>query len=177
MVTRVKAGIMKPNPRYALLAVKGIPEVPKIVHEALNHPGWNGAMKEEMDNCEETQTWSLVPPPSDANILGCRWVHGVKLNADGTFSKYRSRVVAKGNEQEEGVDFIETYSPVVRTATVRMILHLVVIERWDIKQLDVKNAFLHGDLTEKVYMKQPPGFADQKHLEYVCKLHKAIYGL
>lgn len=75
------------------------------------------------------------------------------------------------------MDFLETYSPVVRTATVRMILHIAFIERWDIKQLDVKNAFLHGDLTETVYMCQPPDFEDKEHPEYICNLHKAIYGL
>lgn len=86
-------------------------------------------------------------------------------------------MVAKGYEQEEGVDFLETYSPVVRTATVRMILHLAVTERWKIQQLDVKNAFLHGDLHDEVYMQQPPGFEDKDHPDYVWKLHKAIYGL
>ena len=98
----------------------------------------------------------MVPAPEGVNLLGGKWVHRVKLNADGTFSKFRSRVVARGDEQEEGVDFLETYSHVVRTATVRMILHITVVERWDIKQLDVKNAFLHGDLSEAVYMRQPP---------------------
>lgn len=105
------------------------------------------------------------------------WVHKVKLNADGTLLKLRSRLVAKGNQQEEVVNFLETYNPVVRTATVRLVLHLAVMHHWDIKQLDVKNAFLHGDLSETVYMRQPPGFEDKNHPDHVCLLRKAIYGL
>ena len=85
--------------------------------------------------------------------------------------------MARGNEQEEGVDFLETFSLVVRTATIRTVLHVAVTKKWLIKQLDVKNAFLHGDLKESVYMVQPPGFEDQTRPDYVWKLKKAIYGL
>lgn len=177
MVMRGKYGIRKPNPRYVLHTVKSVTREPRTLTEALNHPGWNGAMTDEFDTCQETRTWSLVPRPENTHIIGCRWVHKVKYNADGSEEKLRSRLVAKGNEQEEGVNFLETYSPVVRTATVRKVLHIATVNRWDIKQLDVKNAFLHGDLTETVYMKQPPGFEDSAHPEYVCLLHKAIYGL
>lgn len=91
--------------------------------------------------------------------------------------KLRSRLVARGNQQEEGLDFLETFSPVVRTATIRIVLHVAVIKKWQIKQLDVQNAFLHGDLKETVYMVQPPGFEDKTRHDYVCKLKKAIYGL
>lgn len=127
MTTRGKAGVMKPNPRYALMAIKGIPQVPRTLVEALNHPGWNGSMAEEKDMCDETHTWDLVPAPPDVKPIGCGWIHKVKLNADGTLLKLRSRLVARGNQQEEGVNFLETYSPVVRTATVRMVLHFAVI--------------------------------------------------
>lgn len=160
MVTRSKTGVRKPNPRYVLHTVKSEVTKPRNLAEALSHPGWNGAMTDEVGTCHETNTWSLVPYPSGAHVLGCGWVHKIKLNADGTVEKLRSRLVARGNEQEEGVDFLETYSPVVCTATVRMVLHTATVHHWDIKQLDVKNAFLHGDLTETVYMKQPPGFED-----------------
>lgn len=177
MVTRGRSGIVKPNPRYVMHTVKDLPTEPRTLKAALSHPGWNGAMKEEVDTCEETETFSLVPLPKDVKPLGSRWVHRVKLNSDGTFKCFRSRLVAKGYEQEEGVDFLETYSPVVRTATVRMVLHLAVTEKWSIKQLDVKNVFLHGTLKESVYMQQPPGFENAQHPDYVWKLHKAIYGL
>ncbi|KAG7584280.1 Reverse transcriptase RNA-dependent DNA polymerase [Arabidopsis suecica] len=177
MITRGKQGIRKPNPRYVLITVKGLPEEPKSVQEALKHPGWTAACEEEIETCHSTNTWSLVPKPANVNLLGSRWIFKTKINADGTLDKLRARLVAKGYEQEEGIDFLETYSPVVRTATVRMILHTAVVEKWDIKQLDVKNAFLHGDLQEKVYMRQPPGFEDPEKPDHVCLLHKAIYGL
>ncbi|KAG7568373.1 Reverse transcriptase RNA-dependent DNA polymerase [Arabidopsis thaliana x Arabidopsis arenosa] len=177
MMTRAKSGIVKPNPKYILIANKGFPAEPRTIAAALKHPGWTGAMEEEIDTCHETKTWSLEPLPDNANVLGCKWIFKTKIKADGTLDKLRARLVAKGYEQEEGVDFLETFSPVVRTATVRMILHVATVEKWDIKQLDVKNAFLHGDLHETVYMKQPPGFEDKEHPNYVCRLHKAIYGL
>ena len=177
MVTRGKDGIRKPNPRYVLHTVKSSPREPKSIAEALQHTGWNESMVEEVDTCAETKTWSLVPRPADAHVLGCRWVHKIKLNEDGTVGRLRSRLVAKGNEQEEGRDFLETYSPVVITATVRLVLHTTTVNKWKIRQLDVKNAFLHGDLTETVYMRQPPGFKSSEFPDHVCLLHKAIYGL
>uniref|UniRef100_M4DMN8 Integrase catalytic domain-containing protein n=1 Tax=Brassica campestris TaxID=3711 RepID=M4DMN8_BRACM len=177
MVTRGKVGVRKPNPRYVLHTVKTVPEEPRTVKAALNHPGWNGAMTDEIDTCHETETWSLVPRPVNVHVIGCGWIFKTKLNADGTVKNLRARLVARGNEQEEGVDFLETYSPVVRTATVRMVLHFATVNKWDLKQLDVKNAFLHGDLLDTVYMKQPPGFVSEELPDHVCLLHKAIYGL
>lgn len=126
---------------------------------------------------KETATWDLVPPEDNQNPLGCGWIFKTKLNADGSFGKRRSRLVARGNEQEEGIDYIETVSPVVRTATIRDVLHVAVSKKWEIKQLDVQNVFLHGDLQEMVYMKQPPGFVHPERPDYVCRLNKAIYGL
>ncbi|XP_010436786.1 PREDICTED: uncharacterized protein LOC104720600 [Camelina sativa] len=177
MVTRLKDGIRKPNPRYVLLTHKvDIPE-PKTVTEALKHPGWNGAMNEEYGNCKAANNWSLTPPTPDMHVLGSKWVFRTKLNSDGTLQKLKARLVAQGYDQEEGIDYMETYSPVVRTATVRSVLHFATVMRWDIKQMDVQNAFLHGDLTETVYMKQPTGFVDPSKPEHVCLLHKSIYDL
>ncbi|KAL0644042.1 hypothetical protein Bca4012_042332 [Brassica carinata] len=95
MITRSKAGTVKPNPRYALLTQKSAFPTPKTVTEALKHPGWNNAMSEEIGNCNATKTWSLVPRTPDMNVLGCLWVFRNKLNADGTFKKHRSRVFCK----------------------------------------------------------------------------------
>lgn len=112
-------------------------------------------MEEEMDTSDETNTWSLVPLTPYMHVLGNRWVFRTKINSDGTLDILRARLVAKGFNQEEGIDYLETYSPVVRTVTVRLVLHAATIMDWTIKQLDIKNAFLHGDLQETVYMKQP----------------------
>lgn len=160
MTTRSKHGIRKPNTRYALVADKTIPPLPKTVAEALNHPGWRQAMMEELDSIYKNHTWSLIRATKEIYILGCRWVFTVKLNADGTFNKLKARLVAKGFNQEEGIDFNETYNPVVRTSTIRIVLTVATVKGWEVTQLDVKNAFLHGDLQEKVYMIQPPGFEE-----------------
>lgn len=177
MTTRARVGIVKPNPKYALLTIKDEFAEPKFVKAALKHKGWTKSMGVEIDNMKESETFELVPPADDQNPLGSRWVYKTKRNADGTVLCLRSRLVAKGNEQEEGVDFIKTFSPVVRTATIRAVLHVAVTKKWALKQLDVQNAFLHGDLKETLYLSQPPGFVDSEKPDYVWKLKKAIYGL
>lgn len=150
---------------------------PSTVAAALKDPRWNNAMTNEIDTCKATRTWFLVPRTPEMHVLRNRWIYRNKLNADGTVGDPRARLVAQGNSQEEGVDYLETYSPVVRTATVRTILHLATIMKWEVKQMDVKNAFLHGDLAETVYMRQPCGFVDKTKPDHVCLLHKSLYGL
>jgi len=177
MITRAKSGITKPNPKYALFSVKSSYPEPKSVKEALKDEGWTNAMGEEMGTMHETDTWDLVPPEMVDRLLGCKWVFKTKLNSDGSLDRLKARLVARGYEQEEGVDYVETYSPIVGSATVRSILHVATINKWSLKQLDVKNAFLHDELKETVFMTQPPGFEDPSRPDYVCKLKKAIYGL
>lgn len=104
-------------------------------------------------------------------------MHKHKLNADGSFKRYRSRLVANGKSQQEGVDYNETFSPVVKPATIRTVLDVSLAKSWPIHQLDVKNAFLHGELDETIYMHQPPGYVDKQFPHHVCRLRKAIYGL
>lgn len=103
MIIRSKVGTVKPNPRYVLFSVTA---EPRTVKEALKHPGWNGAMTEEMVLFDETDTFTLVPYHPDMHILGCRWIFRVKLNADGTIKFLRSRLVVKGYDQEEGIDYM-----------------------------------------------------------------------
>ena len=177
MNTRGRSGIVKPNPRYALFTVKSAYPMPKSVKAALKDEGWNGAMNVEMDNMEETETFELVPPEEGQNPIDCGWIYKEKLNADETLLKLRARLVARGNQQEEGIDFLETFSLVVRTATIRTVLHVAITKGWSLRQLDVQNAFLHGELKETVYMIQPPRFEDATRPDYVCKLKKATYGL
>ena len=138
MTIRAKAGIVKQNPKYALFTVKSNYPEPKTIKTALKDEGWTNAMGEEVESFEETHTWDLVPPDPSITPLGCRWVFKTKLRADGSLDRLKARLVAKGYEQEEGVDYVETYGPVVRTATVRSILHVATIHKWEIKQLDVK---------------------------------------
>ena len=97
-------------------------------------------------------------------------------HADGTIERYEARLVAKGFKQRYGIDYEDTFSPVVKAATVRVVLAIVVSQGWILRQLDVKNTFLHGVLEEDVYMKQPPGFEDPRFLYHICKLDKSLYG-
>lgn len=177
MQTRRKAGIHKPNTRYTLVAPKYAPTIPKNITEAMKHPGWNGAVSDEVNKIHLLHTWELVEPTNEMNILTSRWVFTIKFRPDGTVEVLKARLVARGNEQEEGLDYLETFSPVVRTATIRLVLKVAVTRGWQIKQLDVSSAFLHGDLQEPVYMYQPPGFVDPLKPNHVCKLTKALYGL
>jgi hypothetical protein len=109
--------------------------------------------------------------------VGCKWVYKLKHNSDGSIARYKARLVAKRFHQQQGIDFDETFSPVIKPPTVRLILSLAVSLQWPLRQLDVKNAFLHGTLKEEVYMTQPQGYIDPTHPNLVCKLHKSIYGL
>jgi hypothetical protein len=134
-------------------------------------------MDVEYDALEKNQTWHLVPPEGIKNVIDCKWVYKVKRKADDTFDRNKARLVAKGFKQRYGIDYEDTSSPVVKAATVRIILSIAVSRGWMLRQLDVQNAFLHVILEEKVYMKQPPGYENKMKPGYVCKLEKAIYGL
>ncbi|GKV50011.1 hypothetical protein SLEP1_g56730 [Rubroshorea leprosula] len=133
---------------------------PKTGRKALQSTHWVKAMQEEIDALHKNNTWTLVPPPSETNIVGSRWVFKTKLNPDGTVERFKARLVARGFSQMPGVDFEETFSPVLKPTTLRLVLAFATTLEWPLRQLDVKNAFLHGKLKEMVYMTQPPGFCD-----------------
>lgn len=169
MITRSKTGSLKPK---VLLTCSE----PRTVKQALSNPDWLAAMKEEYSALMKNNTWSLVKLPSTRKAIGYKWVYRIKENPDGTINKYKARLVAKGFHQQYGFDFKETFSPVVKPVTIRIILTLALTFRWDIKQIDINNVFLHGHLNEEIYMLQPPGFeASDKSL--VCKLNRSLYGL
>jgi histone deacetylase 1/2 len=134
-------------------------------------------MEAEFHALQQNQTWRLVPRPARANVVGSKWVFKLKYRPDGSVDKHKARLVARGFTQRFGVDYEDTFSPVVKPATVRLVLSLAVSRGWHLRQIDVNNAFLPGLLDEEVYMQQPPGFEDPQHPSYVCKLQKALYGL
>lgn len=146
------------------------------MEDALGDPRWKKVMDEEYSALMRNKTWHLVPDQRGKNIIDCKWVYRVKKKADGSIDRYKARLVAKGFKQCYGLDYEDTFSPVVKAATIRLVLAIVVSRGWSLRQLDVQNAFLHGVL-EEVYMRQPPGYANKKAPHYVCKLDKALYGL
>lgn len=172
MVTRAKAGIFKPKVYIGEAKFNLNDHEPVSIKEALEHSGWKQAMVDEIAALNRTNTWTLVPHQSEYNIVGCRWVFRIKYNADGTFQRYKARLVAKGFHQRPGVDFDETYSPVIKAPTVRVVLTLAVTKNWEIRQVDVNNAFLNGVLKEDVFMLQPPGFESSQFPRHVCKLNR-----
>ncbi|KAL4569482.1 hypothetical protein LXL04_025120 [Taraxacum kok-saghyz] len=140
-------------------------------------PHWRHAMAEEYSALLRNGTWTLVPPPSRSNVVDCKWVYKIKRDQTGAVTRYKARLVAKGFNQQPGIDYTETFSPVVKSTTIRVVLSLAVTKKWPLRQLDIQNAFLHGDLQETVYLRQPPGFVDAHKPDHVCHLHKSLYGL
>jgi hypothetical protein len=150
---------------------------PKNFDEASQHDDWIRAMNEELDQIEKNNTWELVPRPEDKNVIGSKWVFKNKMNEKGQVVINKSKLVCKGYEQVEGRDFDETFAPVERLETIKMFLAYSCHKNFKVYQMDVKSAFLNGDLEEEVDMEQPGGFSLKDNLDYVCKLKKALYGL
>lgn len=134
-------------------------------------------MNQEFDALLTQNTWSLCPLPAGRHAVRNKWVYKLKQKPDGSIERYKAHLVAKGFDHCFGLDYTATFSPVIKPATVRVVLAIVVHFNWSICQLDISNAFLHGQLQEDVYMTQPQGFVHPDFPYHVCKLHKAIYGL
>ena len=139
------------------------------------NPIWKEACLQELGAMEDNKTFSLVRLPAGKRAVGCRWVFTMKDGPNGEFAK--ARLVAQGFSQREGIDYNETFSPVIRYDSVRVLLAVAASRQFKVHQMDVTTAFLHGDIDAEIYMKQPPGFEDAKKADYVWKLHKSIYGL
>ena len=148
---------------------------PTFYYQAMSDPKWQVAMAVEIVALEANNIWTLTPLPVGKKPIGCKWVYKIKYKADGSIERYKARLVAKGFTQKEGVDYFETFSPVAKMVSVKVLLAVAAIKGWSLSQLDVNNAFLHGDLDEEVYMSLPQGFHSQG--EVVCKLNKSLYGL
>jgi hypothetical protein len=144
---------------------------------ALKDPNWKMAMDDEYNALIQNKTWDLVSRPPDANVIRSMWIFRHKENSDGSFERHKARLVGNGAGQRVGIDCGETFSPVVKPATIRTVLSIALSKTWSIHQLDVKNAFLHGELKETVYMHQPLGFKDPERPNHVCLLRKSLYGL
>ena len=154
-----------------------VESLPHTYHEALQVLEWKAAMDLEYHALVHRGTCDLVPRPTDANIVTCKWVFTLKYHLDGTVSRHKARLVARGFTQAHGIDYTKTFSPVVRMNSIRVLLSLVVNLNWSLHQLDVSNAFLYGDLMEQVFMEQPLGYVAQGETSQVCLLRRAIYGL
>ncbi|PKI49187.1 hypothetical protein CRG98_030423 [Punica granatum] len=164
------------NKYISFLATLDSDVEPRSYKEAARDPRWQATMAEELRALELNGTWTMSNLPPRKKLVDCKWVYKIKRHADGSIERYKARLVAKGFTQVEGVDFSETFAPVAKLVTVRCFLAVAVMKKWEIHQMDVHNAFLHGDLHEEVYMSLPPGLSTTRPGQ-VCRLLKSLYGL
>jgi hypothetical protein len=150
---------------------------PKKFTEALKDESWVTAMHEELHQFIRNDVWTLVPRPQEQNVIGTKWIFKNKSDAHGTVVRNKARLVAQGYTQVEGVDFDETFAPVARLESIRILLSISSCLQIKLYQMDVKSAFLNGILKEEVYVEQPKGFEDHQFPNHVYKLKKALYGL
>ena len=175
--TRQRKPVQKLNLHTKVVQTMETP--PTTVAQALKSPHWRKAMSDEYEAQIGNHSWDLENLPDDTcfNVVGCKWIFTIKRNPDGTIARYKARPVAKGFTQKPGIDYHDTFSPVVKPATIRIVLSTAVSSNWPIRQLDVNNAFLQGTLKDEVYKAQPPGFISKDNPNAVCRFRKAIYGL
>jgi hypothetical protein len=148
---------------------------PASYRDSILHLEWQHVMAEEIATLERTGTWDLMPCPPRVRPITCNWIYKVKTRFDGSLERYKARLVANGFQQEHGRDYDETFAPVAHMTTIHTLLAVTSIQGWSISQLDVKNAFLNGELCEDVYMRPPPGYSIPKGM--VCHLRRSLYGL
>ncbi|GJT01421.1 ribonuclease H-like domain, reverse transcriptase, RNA-dependent DNA polymerase [Tanacetum coccineum] len=150
---------------------------PKNYKEASSDQKWIEAMKTELDSINRNNTWELTTLPTGHKAIGLKWIFKTKKDANGDIIKHKARLVAKGYIQQHGIDFEEVFAPVARMETIRLLLAIAATNKWEVHHLDVKSAFLHGDLKEEVYVTQPEGFTKEQDKGKVYRLIKALYGL
>ena len=150
---------------------------PKNFNEAGEDKNWITAMNEELDQIEKNDTWELVPRPANKNVIGTKWIFKNKMNEKGQIVRNKARLVCKGYAHIEGQDFDKTFAPVARMEAIKMFLAYACHKNFKVYQMNVKSAFLNGNLEEEVYMEQPEGFSLTDKSDYVCKFKKALYGL
>jgi hypothetical protein len=177
MTTHSKQGFFLPKQHFNLTVSSAISPIASSYRVALKDPRWHDAMLDEFNALFRNDTWSLVPCPAGANVVSGICIYRHKYNSDGSLAHYKARWVLRGFTQQAGIDYGETFSPVVKPATIRVMLSLITSQKWPIHQLDVKNLFLHGQIAETAYCAQPSGFVDPTHPSHVCLLKKSLYGL
>ncbi|KAL5762397.1 hypothetical protein ACOSP7_018661 [Xanthoceras sorbifolium] len=165
-----------PSLHYLLLTDSGEPECYDEAMQVEDSVKWESAMRDEMDSLMSNQTWELAELPPGKKALHNKWVFRIKEEHNGN-KRYKARMVVKGFQQKEGIDYNEIFSPVVKLTTIRLVLKIVAAENLHLEQLDVKTVFLHGDLEEEIYMRQPEGFKEAGKENLVCRLKKSLYGL
>ncbi|CAH9093346.1 unnamed protein product [Cuscuta epithymum] len=163
-------------PHRAFLAAITLTKEPNNFGEAVRDPQWREAMSREIQALERTSTWEIRDLPPGKKAIYCKWVYKIKYKSDGSVERYKARLVVCGNRQVEGIDYGETFAPVAKMVTVRTILAVAASCHWELHQMDVDNAFLHGDLREEVYMHLPPGYSSSSPGK-VCRLLRSLYGL
>jgi hypothetical protein len=150
---------------------------PATLAEVEQDVHWRTAMTEEIQAIEDNHTWVLTNLPPGRKAIDLKWVFKVKRDEKGSVVKHKARLVVKGYSQQQGVDYEEIFTPVARLEAVRLLLALAANQGWEVHHMDVKSAFLNGDLMEEVYVSQPPGFVVTRREDKVLKLRKALYGL
>ena len=145
--------------------------------ESFNSQKLIDAMNDEIKSMRDNDVWDPIPFPEGAKPIGCKWIFKKKLRPDGSIDKFKARLVAKGFTQRPGVDFFDVYAPVARITTIRVLIALASINKFVIHHMNVKTAFLNGDLDEEIYMDQPEGFIVPGQEKKVCKLIRSLYGL
>ena len=151
---------------------------PHTFHEGSSNPLWQQAMKEEFDALHKTGTLALVYLPSGKYAISCKWIYKIKTRSDGTVDRYKARLVAKGFTQEYEIDYEETFVPMARHSSAMTLIVVYEARKWPLFQMDVKNAFINGELSEEVYMKLPPGYSHPLGFPHrVFRLRRALYGL
>jgi hypothetical protein len=177
-VTRTKSGAIAPVRYVRMTAVASAASpIPGNYRSGLANPNWRAAMVDEYKALIDNGTWRLVPHPPGANVISGKWIFKHKFYSDGTLARHKARWVVRGFSQQHDIDYDETFCSVVEPATIRVVLSIAASRAWPIHQLDMKNAFLHGQLDETVYCQQPPGFFDPAAPDHVCLLLKSLYGL
>lgn len=150
---------------------------PKTIDEAIIDEHWVITMQDELNQFTRNEVWELVPKPSNKQVIGTKWVFRNKLDENGIIVRNKARLVVKGYNQEEGIDYEETYAPVARLEAIRLLLAFACLADFKLYQMDVKSSFLNGLIQEEVYVDQPPGFENFEKTNLVFKLKKVLYGL